>query len=251
MNNLLNTNFSAIADIVALVFIACFALWGFMRGFTKTFFSVFGKILAFLFATLLAPTVAKFLEDKFSLITTISNGIQGFLTNMFGEQVMNATLEQATSQHLSSAGVAGFLVQIILSLKADPSIPGTTTLKEIICPTFAYYIAVIIAVIALYIIFRLIFFLIGEVVKKMHTIKLVATLDKGLGFALGLINGIVNLEILIMVIKIIPIALFQDVYLAIQSSTVASFIENINLFGLLLGSISVPDISAFIKGIIG
>ena len=72
-----------------------------------------------------------------------------------------------------------------------------------------------------------------------------------MGFALGLINGIVNLEILIMVIKIIPIALFQDIYLAIQASTIASFIENINLFGLLLGSISIPDISTFIKGIIG
>ena len=251
MNLLLTTNYSAIVDIVALVFIFIFALWGCMRGFTKTFFAVFGKIIALILAVLLAPTAANFLQEKFSVVTSLSGSVNGVLTSMFGEQIMGVTLEQATSDYLSSAGLAGFIIEIILTLRADTSVPTSTTLAQIVAPTFAYYIVVIICVIAFYIIFRLIFFFISEIINKWHKWKPIASIDESLGFALGIINGIISLEFLILAIKIIPIALFQDIYAAIQTSTVAGFIENINVFSIIINSLSTFNITSVIKGLIG
>ena len=73
MNYLLLNNYSAMADIVALAFIALFALFGFIRGFTKTFFSIFGTIIAIVLAVLLAPLLTEFLQNSFSLINTVSD----------------------------------------------------------------------------------------------------------------------------------------------------------------------------------
>lgn len=246
MNLLLNSNVSAIVDVVALVLIIAFALWGCIRGFVKTFFSAFGTILSLLIAILLAPSVANFLQDKFQFVDTVSNGINNVLTDHFGTNIMNLTLEQATKEHLANAGIAGFIVDIILSARAESSIPNNTKLSQIVCPAFAYYIVQIICIIGLFIIFKLIFRLVGDIAVKMHEKKKFARVDKTLGFALGVIHGIIILEFLIIGIKIIPIGFLQDIYAAIQTSIIAGTIEKISLFNLLIGAVTRSDVIGFI-----
>lgn len=249
MLNLLSSNISAIVDIVALIFVGVFALWGAIRGFTKTFFATFGGILSLLFAVLLSPVVAKFLQDKFGFVESISSGLGGVLTSVFGDKVMNTTLNQASHEFLSGAGLSGFLIDTILSLQTENTIPMDTTLNEIICPTFGYYVVVVICVIALYIIFKIIFYVLSEIVRNMHKYTIVAKLERWLGFALGLIDGIIKLELFIMVIAMIPIAICQDITLAIQSSVIAKFIQDINLFGLIMNGQSSINVTEIIKNI--
>ena len=250
MYNLLLANYSAISNIVALVFILVFALWGLVRGFTKTFFSVFGTILGLLFAVLLSSSVANFLQEKFNFVTTVSDSLGGVLTGIFGDELMDTTLREATTEYLESQGLGSFIINIVLSVQADSTIPMDTTLNQIICPTFGYYIALIIAVIGLFIIFKLMFALISSIVKKMYANGIVMRLDKTLGLVLGLIHGVVILELVIMVISIIPIGFFQDIYAGIQTAAFANFIEDINLFKLILNSISNANIVGAIKSII-
>ncbi len=248
MNLLLTATLSATVDIVALIFIGVFALWGLIRGFTKTFFATFGTMLSLLFAVLLCSTVANFLQEKFALVTTVSESVGGALTDAFGAELMNSTLRDVSAGHLKDAGLNGLLAELILSMQTE--LPLDTTLNKVICPTISYYIVLIISVIALFIIFKIIFFLLGEIVKKSYKNRTIARLDKLFGFALGLIHGIISLELLIMAISIIPIPALQDVYLAIQTSVFANFIEDINLFNLIINSVIKSDAFDFVKNLI-
>ena len=248
MNLLLTTNLSATVDIVALIFVGVFALWGLIRGFTKTFFSAFGTMLSLLFAVLLCSTVANFLQEKFALVTTISESVSVALSDAFGAELMNATLRDVSAGYLENAGLNGLLVELILSMQTE--LPLDTTLNMIICPTVSYYIVLIISIIALFIIFKIIFFLIGEIVKKLYKNRTIATFDKFFGFALGLLHGIISLELIIMAISVIPIPILQDVYSAIQTSTFANFIEDINLFNLIINAVIKSDVFDFVKGLI-
>ena len=248
MDLLLTTNLSATVDIVALIFVGVFALWGLIRGFTKTFFSAFGTMLSLLFAVLLCSTVANFLQEKFALVTTISESVSVALSDAFGAELMNATLRDVSAGYLENAGLNGLLVELVLSMQTE--LPLDTTLNMIICPTVSYYIVLIISVIALFIIFKIIFFLIGEIVKKLYKNRTIATFDKFFGFALGLLHGIISLELIIMAISVIPVPILQDVYSAIQTSTFANFIEDINLFNLIINAVIKSDVFDFVKGLI-
>ncbi len=251
MNLLLTSNVCAIVDVVALSVIIIFAIWGFMRGFVKTFFSTFGTILSLLIATILAPSVVNFLQEKYLFVDTVSNGLQATLSSYFGEDIMNLTLGEASREVLSGAGLAGFIIDIIISVQTDGAAASDAKVGQVICPTFGYYLTFIICVICLFIVIKLIFNLICEIVKKRHENgKGFVKLDKFLGFALGLVHGVIVLEFVVLAIKAIPIAFAQDIYLAIQGSVVAGLVEKVSLFNLLMGILTRINVVGFIKSLI-
>ena len=251
MQNLLVSTIGAIVNVVALLFVGGFAVWGFYKGFTKTFFSVFGTLLAILFAVLLAPVVAEFLESKFSFVTTMSNKIEDLLVKSFGEELMSVPLSNVAEEYLKKAGLGDWLIKAIMSIKTDSaSIPEGTTLGQIICPIFGYYIVMIIVVVALFIIFKIIFFLIGELVKKAYAFKIVAVVDRVLGLVIGFASGTVILELVIMVVGIIPVPFFQNLYAEIINSPITGFLTKINLFELIMSKISIKDIIPYVKNLI-
>lgn len=250
MNNLLLLNAGAIVDIVALVFIFGFALLGFVRGFAKSFVSLFGTIISLLLAILLCPTVARFIESKFSLVSSFSESLAGTLNKLFGETIMNTTLEQATEQSLGDAGVAGWIISLVILFKGDTGIPMDITLNQLLCPTIAYYIVIIIAIVILFILFKILFFLLGVLVKKLYVIGIIKTVDRVLGLVLGIISGIVYLDAFILLISIIPINFVQDLYAYVLSSTFTMFLHNIDLFGAIMNAVSVDDVVAFVKEIV-
>ena len=105
MDLLLTTNLSATVDIVALIFVGVFALWGLIRGFTKTFFSAFGTMLSLLFAVLLCSTVANFLQEKFALVTTISESVsvasyRTAVERMQGKRLVIRTLDVGADKQI-------------------------------------------------------------------------------------------------------------------------------------------------------
>ena len=250
MYNLLTTSGSAIVNIVALVFVFGFALYGLIRGFAKTFISMFGTILSLLFAILLCSTVTSFLESKFSFVTTMSNALSGVVTNIIGEDLMKVPLALATENTMQYAGVNGLIIRLVLSIKDAGTYPPDTTVGDVACPTFAYYVVLIICAIALFIIFKLIFFVIGRIIRKLYNIKIVAALDKTLGFLLGLISGVIYFETIVMILGAIPIDAVHDLYILIENSSVAHFICSINPYDSILNVISFDNISKFVYSLL-
>lgn len=241
---------SAIVDVVALIFLAGFALLGFIRGFAKTFVSIFGTIISLLFAVLLAGSVASFLENELGFASSVANGIEGVVNGLFGETLMNTTLENASSEMFSDAGFGGLILSLVLAFKNDLSIPTDVTLSELICPTISYYVVILISIILLFILFKILLFLIGELIQKMHSISLVRHTDRILGLFLGLVSGITHAQLIFIIISIIPFDFVQNLYLTIQQSSVVMFIENINIYSRIMSAISFEDVISFVKTMI-
>lgn len=249
MYQLLLISTGATVDIFALVFLFGFALRGLFKGFAKSFVSLFGTIISLLLAILLCSTVARFLENEFSLVSTISDSLTSTLNKLFGESVMNTTLEQATEESLGNAGVGSWLIAIVLSFKDEINIPSDVTLSQLLCPTFSYYLVIVIAIIILFVLFKILLFLIGEIVKKMYTISLVRHVDRILGFALGLFSGIIYIELIITTMSVVPIKFIQDAYAFITSSGIVNFINKLNLFNVIMNAVSINTVVEFVKSL--
>ncbi len=241
MTNILSSSLCATIDIIALIFILVFALHGAIKGFTKTFFSLFGTFIGLLLAVLLAPSVVKFMQSKHGLISSFANELDGVVTNLFGKNVLSIKISDANKATLTSAGLGGYIASIILSLKTGSYSPDATV-GDALCPTFAYYIVLILSVVVLFILFKLIFAVLCSLVKDAYKNKKVEKFDKTLGFFLGIVHGIIIFELVIMIISIIPLNFFQNIYANIQISTIAKFIADINMFNLIITAISQNNV---------
>ena len=103
----------------------------------------------------------------------------------------------------------------------------------------------------LFIIFKIIFFLIGNLLKRLHSIKLVKMTDGLLGLALGLLSAFMIIEIIIMIIGIIPLGFFKEIHVCATGSGFTGFIHKINIFSLILNSIASLDVVGVIKNFVG
>ncbi len=235
MQILLLSSFSATIDIVALCLFTAYALYGLIRGFTKTFFSVFGTIIGLVLAILIAPSVVTFLQNNHSLLDTMSNSFGGVVQGLLPKGLINTPLMEASQENLN--GVATIIANAVLFLKGNASVSPEATIGEAVASIFAYYVLLIICIIGLFIILKIIFFIIGEIVKKAYANKVVASVDRLLGLALGVINGIFNLGIILLIISIIPIPFFQQITLSISDTVFTKFVQNINIYQLILNAI--------------
>ncbi len=250
MLNLLATNGSAVINVIALLFVIGFALYGLIRGFAGTFISMFGTILSILFAILLCPVVTSFLESNHSFVTTMSKSLSKILTNIFGKEVMGTTIEAASKESMKNLGLNSLIINLVLALKKNATLPTNTTLSQIICPTFAYYVVLIISAIGLFIVFKLIFIVLAKITRKFYNINLIEKPDRTLGFFLGLISGVIYFETIVMLIGAIPLGFTQDLYALIYNSSVANFICLINPYDSILSLLSFGDITNFISKLI-
>ena len=239
-----------IIDIIVLVVVLIFTIMGIVNGFTKTFFAIFGTILSILFAVLLCNSVVNFFNDKFGVVNALGDGLAGVLTGALGDELMNTTWEQAQHIDLNNLGAPVLILNIIFSLQEkNAQIPPDTTLNKIVCPTFAYYICLIIAVIVLIIVFKIIFFIIGEIVSNAKKAKTLTFIDKILGIFIGFLQGVVWVEIVIMIIGVLPFGFCQDFILLVETAPFANFINKINVFQIIMKVISLGDIVSFVGGL--
>ena len=232
MNLLLLNNFSATIDIVALVILLAYALYGLIRGFAKTFFSVFGTLLGVLIAILIAPSVVGFLQEKYMVVDTMTGSFGGVVQGLLTQELIETPLSLASQDNLG--GIASLVAKIVLMFKNQEGVSPDATIGEAVASIFSYYFVLILCVIGLFIILKLIFFVLTEMVKKAYVSKLVASLDRVLGLALGVFNGIFHMELIIMIISLLPIPFCQQITLAINDTIFVKFMQDINLYQIIM-----------------
>lgn len=245
---LLSASIGAILDGAGIFVICAFIIIGARKGFVKTFFTVFGGFFSLLFAVLLCGSVAKTLESHFGLITTFSAKINGSLTGIFGDQIMNTPLSESGS--VSDRGIAGWILDLAKKLGGTGEIEGTTTLGEIICPVFAYYMVAILGAIVLYIVFRLIFFVIGEIVHKLHAFTAIRVTDNVLGAVLGVLRGVIIVQGLLMIIKFIPLSFCQQIIAEIPSTFLIRILYEGNIFEQIINALLNSNLTDFIISLV-
>ncbi len=248
MNILLSSNMGAIINLTALAILTLFTLIGLIKGFVKTFVQSFGTILSIIFSALLAVSMLNFLQSKIGIVDFFAEKLSGLLTDIFGESIMNTSIKEATETTLLNSGLTSWIITLIINAKNDGTIDKSLTLNQIITPAFSYYLSIIICAVVLYILFRIAFFLLGQIFSKIRKFKLVKKTDTILGSILGLVRGIFIISLITSIINIIPIAFFQNLSIEIADAPITSFLNNINIFNIVLNTISNPaNIIGFIK----
>lgn len=249
MNGEANTG-SVIVNLIIIVFIFGFSIRGLVKGFAKTFISLFGTIISLVLAMLVCPSVTNFLENQYNFVTDISLSVEGFLNKLLGAEMMNMTLESASDGALGSTGLGGIITYVVLLFKNDVDIPPDIPLKQILCPTFAYYISMIISVAVLFVLFKICLFIIGEIIKKLYVFSPIKHFDRILGLLLGFIASVIYLEVVILLLNAIPLGFVQRLNAIIQTSSIATVISDFGLLGKILGLMSTGNIVSFVKQII-
>ena len=249
MGNLLAASMPLIVDVVGIVFILIFAIKGMREGFGQIFFATFGTIICLVLSVLLCSSVANFLQAQFGLATMVSEKLQGSLSGVFGEEVLSATLEGVSAEMLKELNVNVFLQKIILSVAESSTLPLETTLADVIFPTLAFYAVMICSAILLFIILKIIIKLLSAGAERLRSVVAVAALDEFLGFVLGLIGGIIYLELIIMLMNVIPLEAVQNVCNAIAETSVIGKVHGV--VQSILGALSSGAIGEFLKGIAG
>ena len=232
-------SYTTIIDIVAIGLILIFAVIGIIRGFSKTFLSTFGSIIALICAALLCSATTATLEKSFGAVTFFTDKSAGAIAGIFGEDVLNATVGQVNSGAVPN--VPAWLTNIIKNLLNTETIDASMTLKNVIAPIFGYYITLIISFLVLYILFRIVLFLIGRFLNKITKIRIIGRIDKFLGFFLGIIKGMIVIQLIIVVINVIPLEFLQNLSLEIGKSQVCAFLNKINLINIIVEAFTNPE----------
>lgn len=246
-NILLSSTISAALDGASIFIICAFVIIGARKGFVKTFFGVFGGFFSLLFAVLLCGNVAKTLETHFSLITNLSTKLNGTLSGIFGYDLMNTPLSEAGE---IPSTTAGWILNIINNLGIISELDQSTTLGSVICPVFAYYIVAIIGAAVLFIVFKLIFFIAGEIVYKLHVFTVIKVTDNVFGALLGILRGVIIIQSVLMVIKIIPLPFFQNLINEVPQTFVTKLLYNGNIFEQIINAFINSNITDIILSIL-
>ena len=249
MNNMLYSTLHGIIDLVALVVLVVYLVIGIKHGFVKTFFKSFGTIIGFIVAALLCSTVATFLETRFGFATAVGDWFKGVLTRIFGNTLMNTSINDVTADMMNKGGVSAWLVDSVVNLAQQNNIPQDVTLSQVICPVVGFYVICALGFIIVFILTKIILWLVGEIVQKLHKIKVVGFVDKLLGAIFGIIRAVIVLDIALIIINALPFAFLNAVSVAVPQTYLCNFILNTNVIGLIFDAVVNNGIANLIASI--
>ena len=251
MNNLLfASKTGAVLDVFALLLVFIFCIICAKRGFINSLLKIFGTILCIVLASKLSSWFTTLLEKWFSLVTVVSGGIEGILVDIFGEKVMLTDLSVITGEYLTANDLPRWLADIVITICEDLGYPMGQTVSEIVCPVFGYYIIMGASFLILFFGFKIIIKLLRKVVQGLRKFALVGIPDTVLGLALGLIEAIITINLIITVIGIIPIPFFQNIILEINNSFITKIISKINLVELIFTGLSKGNVVDYLKSVL-
>ena len=133
MTNLLYASSTgAVLDILALLTIFILGTICAKRGFINSLIRIFGTILCLIVASKLSSWFTVLLEDWFSLVTVVSDGLEGVLVSIFGEKVMLTDLSVITGDYLTSNDLPRWLADIVVQTCEELGYPMGQTVSEIV-----------------------------------------------------------------------------------------------------------------------
>ena len=178
-----------IIDIIIVLLIVCFLLFGLIKGFWRSLFALLSSFVTLLLAILIAKPVASLFDGWFHISDSLAGSFHG-------------GVESYVAEH----GVAGWMAEVMkIVLGADKfqtynASEDKTNLINSFSQELGYLALVLICVVILYIAIKLILMLISKALKKITEKGIMKGVDKSLGAVFGLLKGIVVVFIALGVI---------------------------------------------------
>jgi len=179
-------------DLGILLIILIFMLLGYYKGLVKSILNVVQYFVVIILSISLAPTVSKFLIERFNLDLTIIDWVRN------NESLFSDTLSIVSEEILKN--IAGRIINVL-------------------------------AIIILFIVFKIICALIIIILNKVAELPIICVANKLGGLVLGAVNGILVVYLLILLINWIPLEslkLVRDgVYSSFLGIAISAFVPEV------------------------
>ncbi len=213
-------------DLIVFAIIVLFAIIGLKRGFFITIIKIASFFVSVLIAIKLYPVLSKVFQ-KTSVYLKVKASILNTLLMKKQELAAGGGTEQASESLIDSLPLPDFLKSII-DKGAASAAQGYAELADNVSSQLANLICDIVSVIVLFIVARIAFVLLKFIFKGIAKLPIFKQLDKIGGLALGAVEGLLYVYILLAVLMLFHSnPKFEKVFNSVENSlVVGSLYEN-------------------------
>lgn len=178
--------------IGVLVFLVIMALIGAYNGFAKMLLSVASLVLALVISWVATPMITTTLIEKTGIEKAISGKIESGLMG-------NVTTEDELTVFLNEAPLPDGIRKTLKDAKDKVS--GVEAQKEAVCNVVTDWIITVVVDIVLFIILWVVLTLLSQLMTNLIKTSFLKGIDKFLGIAIALAEGVLLVCVLLMVIS--------------------------------------------------
>ncbi|MGD9887011.1 MAG: CvpA family protein [Bacilli bacterium] len=189
-------------ELVILIIVGLFTLFGLFRGFVKQLMSAAGWLVSLVGAFLLTEKVSILVKGSSigdQVVAKVTAWIADFPTFNIPFDQANAT-EQLSSA-ISELGLPKFIADAIAKGVDFSSVPTTFSLAEVLSPSISSVIITIITFIGLFVVIFILFKILGHFLNKLFSGKVLGFVNKILGAVLGLTKAVLIVSVLMLVLS--------------------------------------------------
>ncbi|MBP5372928.1 MAG: CvpA family protein [Clostridia bacterium] len=211
-----------IADIVIIAILLIFFIVGMVKGFLKQALGLVGTLAAFIIAFYFCRQLADFIIANTTFKAQLAAGIADFL----GLPDTMVEAENATAA-LADTNLPAFIISAIDTYIQDLN-ETTVNISVVVSEALSEYIIVFASFIVIFIgvkIASLLLRLLTSMVKKIKAVKFV---DKLIGAAVGLVQGLLIVYTLLYLVDILTFDFMVPVQEAVANSQLATYLSEYN-----------------------
>lgn len=221
-----------IADLVMILIILGFTVFGIVNGFVMSIFRVVSFFVSIFLAITFYPLLADFYM-KSPIFNTINSAI---FQNLQGQQaamkteIVTETAKTASNTMLDGLAIPSFLKNTISSgIPNFDQIVDTNKILEAISFKLTEMIISVLSLIMLFILIKIGLFFIKFLIKGFAKMPVFKQVDRAAGFILGTIEGFLMIYILCALLTLVStMPQFENIFNQIDNSSYVSFIYNNN-----------------------
>lgn len=242
-----------VIDLIVIGFILLVGLVGLIKGFFKSFLSLFGFVGAIIVSIVLREQIAGILESLFGVETLIG----GFATEKIGEinsELVNFKTAEAESliSMVNGLDINVILKGIFIKSISGASIVEPVSVADIVASPIAHYVTIGIGVVVATLLIRIAVMILNATIGKIAKGKVFGKFNRLLGFIFGIAKGGIYVVILMCIVTVA--SLFPTVDSTVkpymESTTITKFAyEKVNNFVLeKLSGFSIEDLTGSVDG---
>ena len=210
----------AIIDIVAIGFIAVFAIIGVIRGMVKTLFRLFGVVLAIVLAFYSCAPIGNLLADNLGASAT--EEAREWLISIdeqYSDELKLFTVEkdwtdpQNKRDAVSRMGVPSLLSSLVVNAMGEKfdEFGTSAVLADVLPPVLTTWGMTVLAFLLLLLVYSVLLLIARIALRKLiNSLVVLRVVDKIGGFAIGAIQGILIYSVIFFIISQVPVPFLAD-----------------------------------------
>lgn len=190
-------------DILAVVVLCVCAGRAAKKGFVRCLFGLLSTVVALVLAFSLAQSVVGWTNGIFGLQGTIQSSCEKSLLEISAFTVDISS--EGIAETLAQQGLPQFLIDMVVENIGNEMVAKGTTLARAVAETVAPFAVTLIAGLIVFILSKLVLRILRNVVSSIvEHIPIISSINSLLGFAVGAVQGLLIVSVVIALIASIP-----------------------------------------------